>query len=620
MRRRPPTIAALLVVVALLASGCFLKKDPPGPDDVASAFLTAWAGGDDPTAAAQTDNPDGTATTLQQLRKGLGDGARLTATPGAVTEQDGTHATVAYTADWTLPGSDQHWRYDATLPVVKAGDDWRVRWAPSDLHPGLTAASVQKVTVSHPLPARAALQDAAGTPLFASTDVVAVGVQPGKVTDLTALAAKLAAVLKIDAADIVADVTKAKPDAFVPVITLRKTDYLKVKPQIYDLAGTVFQSSTQLLAPSRTFAQPLLGRVGAATADVLKELGPGYDGSAQLGTSGLQRALNKQLAGTPGLTVKAGPTTLATLPGTPGTAVRTTLDRSVQSAADAAVATVPQAAALVAIRPSTGAILAVSDNDKVAFEIGLGGKFPAGSTFKIVTATALLDAKVVQPASTVACPGTVVVYGKEFENENKFDLGQVPLRTAFAKSCNTTFTGLSQKLDDGALPAAAKDYGVGTEWKLTAPSFGGSVPAPKDDTEKAATAIGQGRVEVNALTMALIAAQVQQGGPVVPQLIQGAEPAGETPAGPPAAVLPALRDMMRAVVTDGTATLLDGVPGGPVAGKTGTAEFGTKVPPDSHAWFTGFQGDLAFAVFVQDGQSSGTTAVPVAKAFLAGLG
>ena len=160
---------------------------------------------------------------------------------------------------------------------------------------------------------------------------------------------------------------------------------------------------------------------------------------------------------------------------------------------------------------------------------------------------------------------------------------------------------------------------MGTDWNLTAPAFGGSVPAPKDDTEKAADAIGQGRVEVNALTMALIAAQVQRGGPVVPSLVEGGEPAGTAPAGPPAAVLSALRDMMRAVVTDGTATLLNGVPGGPVSGKTGTAEYGTAVPPRSHAWFTGYQGDLAFAVFVQDGQSSGTTAVPVARTFLTGL-
>ena len=125
-----------------------------------------------------------------------------------------------------------------------------------------------------------------------------------------------------------------------------------------------------------------------------------------------------------------------------------------------------------------------------------------------MTATALLAAGVVQPASAVDCPATTVVYGKRFQNYDRFDLGRVPLRTAFARSCNTTFTGLSQRLDDRALPAAAAAYGVGSRWTLPVPSFGGSVPAPKDDTEKAADAIGQGRVEVSPLTMALVSAAV----------------------------------------------------------------------------------------------------------------
>jgi cell division protein FtsI/penicillin-binding protein 2 len=619
VRRRPSTFAALTAVVAVLASGCFLSKDKPGPGDAAQAFLDSWAGNDIPNAAARTDDANSATTALQQLHTALGDAAKLTVTRGTVTQQDDGHATAAYTAQWALPGVEKPWRYDGTLPLVHTGDAWSVQWAPTDLHPRLTAESMRTLTVVHVLPDRAALQDAAGAPIFTRTDVVTVGIQPSKVTDLPGLAARLAAVLQLDAALIVADVRKAKPNAFVTVVTLRRPDYLAVKPQIYTLPGTLFRSSVQLLAPTRQFGQPLLGRVGAATADVLKEVGAGYDATDQLGVSGLQRALNDTLTGKPGVRIQAGATVLADLGGTPGTPVRTTLDRSVQTAADAAVATVPQPTALVAIRPSTGAVLAVADNEKAPYELGLAGRFPAGSTFKIVTATALLQAKVVQPTSAVDCPGTTVVFGKEFENENKFALGRVPLRTAFAKSCNTTFTGLSQRLGNGDLAAAAARYGVGSTWSLPATAFGGSVPAPKDDTEKAADAIGQGRVEVSPLTMALISASVAKGGPVVPSLIDGAKPAGTSPAGPPAAVLPALRDMMRAVVTEGTATGLAGVPGGPVAGKTGTAEYGTAVPPRSHAWFTGYQGDLAFAVFVQDGQSSGTTAVPVARTFLTGL-
>jgi cell division protein FtsI/penicillin-binding protein 2 len=77
-----------------------------------------------------------------------------------------------------------------------------------------------------------------------------------------------------------------------------------------------------------------------------------------------------------------------------------------------------------------------------------------------------------------------------------------------------------------------------------------------------------------------------------------------------------LRDLMRAVVTDGTGTALKAVPGGPVHGKTGTAEFGTRNPPDTHAWFTGYQGDVAFAVVVEGGGFGAKVAAPIAADFL----
>jgi cell division protein FtsI/penicillin-binding protein 2 len=76
---------------------------------------------------------------------------------------------------------------------------------------------------------------------------------------------------------------------------------------------------------------------------------------------------------------------------------------------------------------------------------------------------------------------------------------------------------------------------------------------------------------------------------------------------------------MRAVVTDGTGGALAGIPGGDVFGKTGTAEYGTEDPPETHAWFTGYQGDIAFAVLVENGSFGGTVAAPVAARFLTAL-
>src|SRR4029450_3920318 len=132
---------------------------------------------------------------------------------------------------------------------------------------------------------------------------------------------------------------------------------------------------------------------------------------------------------------------------------------------------------LVVVRPGTGEILAVSSNEPADAGNALTGQFPPGSAMKTITATALLAAGTLPPDTPVACPGTTSVEGREFENQDQFDLGTVPFTEAFAQSCNTTFIEQALQLPDGALAEAASSYGVGTDWKLPVDVFGGSVPA-----------------------------------------------------------------------------------------------------------------------------------------------
>jgi cell division protein FtsI/penicillin-binding protein 2 len=304
-----------------------------------------------------------------------------------------------------------------------------------------------------------------------------------------------------------------------------------------------------------------------------------------------------------------------------GQPLQTPLVPAIQNAADAAVAGQALPTHLVVVRPGTGEILAVASNEAANAGNALSGQFPPGSSMKTMTATALLGAGTVTPQTPVPCPGTTVVEGREFENQNQFDLGTVPFTTAFAESCNTTFIQQALQLPDDALAAAATSYGVGSDWQLPVGVFSGSVPSDSTGTTKAANAIGQGQVLMSPAQLALVAAGIASGTPAAPVEVVGADPAGAAPAGPPPAVLDALRPMMREVVLSGTATALAGR--GEVYGKTGTAEFGTATPPESHGWFMGYQlagpqGDIAFAVLVEAGQSS-SVAVGVTDAFLGAL-
>jgi cell division protein FtsI/penicillin-binding protein 2 len=422
----------------------------------------------------------------------------------------------------------------------------------------------------------------------------------------------------------------------VPVITLRTADYQQIRAQIHDLPGAVFQTSTRLLAPSSRFAVGLLGKVGPATAEIIYQSKgddgePRYAASDQVGLSGLQRAYQAQLTGTPGFTVSVISTDentgdtgqqIASVAPKPGTPVQTPIVPAIQNAADAATATQPLATEMVVVRPGTGEILAVSSNAAADPSHALSGQFPPGSTMKTMTATALLSAGKVTPDTQVPCPGTTTVDGRQFQNENKFDLGTVPLTTAFDQSCNTTFIQQGMTLPPDALAKAAASYGVGSDWNLPVGVFSGKVPSDATGTAMAADQIGQGQVVMSPAALALVAAGIASGKPAPPVEVVGGKAAGPAPTGPSQQVLDQLRPMMRQVALTGTAKALAAVPN--LYGKTGTAEFGSKTPPDSHGWFMGYQtggaqGDIAFAILVEDGQSS-SAAVAVAKQFFTALG
>ncbi len=621
MLRRTYVLAVLTALAAGGLAAC--SSHHASPEKVAAQrFLDALGRGDATEAAAATSDPTAAADTITASLQGLGAGAKGQLKATSVDGQ-GSAATVRFDAAWTFAGAGAAWMYSGELPVTKHGNTWTVTWSPADLMPRLRAG--EHLALKRVQPPRATLQDSAGRALVVATPVVNVGIQPSFVKDLRSLAAALAQALKpygIAAADIVASVRSAKPDAFVPVITLRRPAYEVVRSRIHSLAGTVFTTGTEQLGPTSRFAQPLLGQVGPATKEIIDGSSGRLRAGDNAGLDGLQRVFDKQLGGTVGIDIYAADAegTLRTKLGSagapvPGKPVKLTLDRAVQAAADNALATVPKAAAIVALQPSTGRILAAANSESTPGDIAFAGQYPPGSTYKIVTATAALADGRLTPETPQACPATKTVDGRVFVNEDKFDLGTVSLRTAFAMSCNTTFMTLGLQLPADALHAAATQLGLGGKWTLPVESFSGSSPLPAGLTEKAADTIGQGRVLVSPLTMAEIAGAAQSGRPIAPSLIDGEQSKPGAPL--PPAITSTLHDLMRAVVTSGRATQLKDLPGG-VAGKTGTAEYGTATPPRSHGWFAGYRGDLAFAVFVYDGQTS-NVAVGITHTFLAAV-
>jgi cell division protein FtsI/penicillin-binding protein 2 len=407
---------------------------------------------------------------------------------------------------------------------------------------------------------------------------------------------------------------------------LRPQDARSARKAITGIRGAVAIADTMPLAPTREFAAPVLGRVGPATAEIVKASDGRVRVGDVVGLSGLQARYDEQLAGTPGVQVEAvsdkgQQRTLFTADPKNGQPLRTTIDERLQAKAERVLA-VPDpahpgpATALVAIRPSTGDILVAANGAGTGGQnIVTYGQYAPGSTFKIVSSLALLRSGL-QPTSPVSCPATVTVNGKRFKNYSDYPadrLGEITLRDAVANSCNTAFIGSRNHIRDGALAQAAEALGFGKDFDLGFPAYFGQVPPAAGDTEAAADLIGQGKILASPMVMAAVTASVEDGRTVVPHLIDGQAPSADPEVPLTAHEAAQLRDLMHAVVTEGSGRLLAGLPGS-VGAKTGTAEYGTS--GQTHAWMVAFHDDLAVAVFVETGDSGSGTAGPLLLDFL----
>jgi cell division protein FtsI/penicillin-binding protein 2 len=626
---RSVRLLATLALASVALTACGHAKKTPPEQVAAQGYLDSLGAADSADAATKTTDQTTATAAIAKSLTGLGSGVKGSLTVTGLANRQATTATASYDASWTLPGVGTPWKYSGTLPMVKQGNTWLVSWSVRDIQPKLPDGS--HLTVKRTQPTRAALTDDKGALLFRPTPVVNVGVDTGTVLDLPGLAKALAAVpqLQTTAAEITSAVKAAGKNQFVPIITLRRPAYEQIKAQIYNLKGTEFPTGTLLLPPASGFARQLLGSVGQATKEIIDSSKGRVVNGDQVGLSGLQRALDPQLAGTAGVQVFAasdsdntlGAAIASVVAPVPGKPVQLTLDTKTQEAADAALANVPLQAAMVITQPSTGKVLAVANSAAADDDIAVDGEYPAGSTFKIVTYTAEFEANPSRSADTsVLCPATTLVDGRTFVNENQFSHPAIPYSAAFGYSCNTTAINIADALPNGTMYKAAQQLGLGGKWNLPVDSFAGSMPSTATGTEKAAEAIGQGKVLVSPLLMAEIVGGSATGTPRPPSLVVGQQTAALPSLDPK--LTAKMNTLMRATVQlpggTGHADLAD-LPGS-IQGKTGTAEYGTAVPPKSHSWFTGTRGDLAISVFVYGGEKTPYVASKLARQFFLGLG
>ncbi|HEX7717299.1 MAG TPA: penicillin-binding transpeptidase domain-containing protein [Marmoricola sp.] len=622
-----------VLALALALSGCGFFDKGADARKAADEFATALQKGD--MSGIPFTDASG-AKEYAALVKPLG-GRKTTVTVDQVT-RSGDQATVSLS--WSVDLGGHAWKHRSTAELVDRNDEWQVDWKPSVVEKSLAAGETLQVSTI-----KAERGDILGrddAPIVVERPVLRLGIDRTQVGAAAApdSAKQLATLLDMDPAAYADQVGKAGPKAFVQALVLRRNQVPdKLLGQVEAIPGARGISDHLPLAPSKQFAAAILGTVGPATKELIDKSDGRLRAGDDTGLSGLQLRYDELLGGTPGVKVSAVPAstgdgqaaeprTLFEADPTPGADLHTTLDPRLEQRADDLLAGVGPASAVVAVQPSTGAILAAASGPgSKGYNTATFGRYAPGSTFKVVSALALLRSGLT-PDSPVSCTPTITVNGKRFKNYSDYPssrLGRISLRDALANSCNTGFISQHDRLHDGDLADAAAALGVGVDHDLGFPAYFGQVPSPSSETEAAADMIGQGKVLASPMAMAAVVASVAQGGAVVPRLITavgdktvpGPEAPTEHPLTPDEAGQ--LRTMMHAVVTDGSGVLLQTLQPPAVIAKTGTAEYGTEKSGTSlptHAWMIAAQGDLAVAVFVATGESGSHTAGPILKAFL----
>ncbi|TWD22942.1 MecA-like transpeptidase family protein [Streptomyces sp. T12] len=308
-------------------------------------------------------------------------------------------------------------------------------------------------------------------------------------------------------------------------------------------------------------------------------------------------------------------TLLALSEGTPGT-VKTTLNPSLQAAAEAQVAK-KQKASVVVLRASTGEILAVANSSR-GFNVAFQGSLAPGSTMKVITSSMLIEKGLASADEKHPCPKYFSYGGWKFQNDDKFQIKDGTFKASFARSCNTAFISQAPELEDDDLTEQAQDvFGLGkNDWQVGVPTFDGSVPV-QSKAPMAASLIGQGGVRMNPLNMASVSATVKAGVFHQPYLVSpevDGRQLAKAPRTLSADTLAQLRDLMSYTASAGTAAEAMAGVGGDRGAKTGSAEVDNQKKPNG--WFTAYAGDLAAAGVVQAGGHGGSTAGPIVAALL----
>ena len=531
--------AAALVGAAVLAitmGACGLQGNPTDPQSIVNRFAGLLDDKNAADAADLTSYPSGAQATLKQLFNGLESGK-----PDYKVVQyiglDDTSAMFNLRADWNFgPGKD--WNFDLQGSIRKLAVGWRISWDPTVVVPQLDNTRTVKLVRTDATPSPK-VNDNGGAPLMSEQNINTVKIDPAKTTDpvatTNALADAIAPVAPlITGADLMQQLQAAQGKPVVAV-SLRDDDFAILEPRMASIPGVVMDKQPKLVVADRRVWSPLTDaytKVWQANKDA-------------------HRGWGVQLFGPDGAMI----TQLAGHQGPPGPDIAATMDQKLQRAAEDAVVSVGTAASIVAIQPSTGAVVAAAQNNQASAQgsPAFTSAYPAGSNMDLFKAAAGI-----------------------MKNKSPQDVS----------------------VQDAA--QAAADLGVGIGFKVPGlDETSGRLPIAGRGFEQVKDG-GSDPILASTFGMAIAAASIVRGS-VAPPMIEIGRPATtDAQLSPlPGPVL----DKLRAMLRDSTA-------GGPDLASLRTFQGvnAFAATAGTSGWLIGDMGDLAFAIHIDDIDSGNATA------------
>ncbi|NLU83722.1 NTF2-like N-terminal transpeptidase domain-containing protein [Rhodococcus sp. HNM0569] len=535
-------VSVSVTVLAVVLASCVAtaKPDTATAQSVADAFVSALNEGDVDAAAEQTSYPNAAKEAIGQMFDGL-DPKDATFKVSQFMDLGTTTSFFTMSANWNFgPGRD--WAYEVQGSLRNLSVGWRISWDPAVVAPNLTGD--RSVRYDRTDAAPPTVLDAGGGVLMNEQIINTIKLDPATMPDpadtTRRLADVLAPVAPIINAEYMTNEMRAHPGEQVEAVKLRDQDYNYLGPEKFALPGVIVERTPTLITADRRISTPLVDpyrTVWQANRDA---------------TAGWA----VHTVGTDGTVIPE-----AGFQGPPGPDIRTTLDTRVQLAATEAVVTAGTPAAVVAIQPSTGAVLAAAQNNQAIEKgpIAFTGSTPSGNSLDLVRSAAGWSRGVEPKDVSVE---DVEVTGHSLGLGRNYDIPGLEQKTA-------QFTSAREGMDQAM--------------------------SQRDDDLPAVTPFG----------LAVLAASIARGAPVEPRIVQDQPATTDVRAD---ALAPDVTERLRAAMRESAAR-------GPEQLRAFPDLMGGGAQRDTDRWYFGVRGDLAFAVFVENADG-GDRAVQMTDKFM----